>query len=98
MTETSRFLTRSDGAIDMNVNGAAPEVSVFEIMPVLNKADLEQDPIFGVVDERLLAVHRVSAVTGEGIEQRKYSLFELIPEAPTRVETSSFVGNDYPKR
>ncbi len=52
----------------------------------LNKADLEANPVFEIGDERLLAVRTVSAATGDGIEQLKHSLFELIPEAPTRAE------------
>lgn len=53
---------------------------------VLNKSDLEPNPVFDVEDRRLLAVHTVSAATGDGIEQLKHSLFAFIPETPTRVE------------
>src|SRR3954452_6871124 len=47
---------------------------------VLNKSDLlpEAAP-FGVEDERIVAVFRVSAATGHGIEDMKRRLFELCP-------------------
>jgi GTPase len=48
---------------------------------VLNKIDLlAEPPGFGVDDERILRVFRVSAATGAGIEELKRSLFELVPE------------------
>jgi GTPase len=47
---------------------------------VLNKIDLRPDPPdFGVEDERIVAVFRVSAATGAGIEALRLALFELIP-------------------
>jgi GTP-binding protein len=46
---------------------------------VLNKIDLLRDPPFGVVDERILRVFRVSAGTGEGIAELARALFELCP-------------------
>ncbi len=50
---------------------------------VLNKADLTPDPApFSVVDSRIVAVHRVSCATGEGIEELKRALFTLCPSAP----------------
>jgi GTP-binding protein len=50
---------------------------------VLNKADLSPDPApFSVDDPRILAVHRVSCVTGAGIDDLKHALFALCPEAP----------------
>ena len=49
---------------------------------VLNKIDLVAAPRhFPVDDSRVLAVTSVSAVTGEGIDELKRTLFELIPEA-----------------
>ena len=55
---------------------------------VLNKADLEAHPVFQVADRRILSLQNVSAVTGEGVEQLKHSLFDLIPEASTKIEVS----------
>jgi hypothetical protein len=45
---------------------------------VLNKIDLlAEPPLFAVTDERIVRVFRVSAATGEGLEELKRSLFEL---------------------
>ena len=50
---------------------------------VLNKADLSPEPAqFDVKDERIVAVHRVSCATGEGIRELERSLFTLCPSAP----------------
>ncbi|HKY25055.1 MAG TPA: GTPase, partial [Gaiella sp.] len=50
---------------------------------VLNKADLSPEPApFGVVDSRILAVHRVSCASGAGIGELKQALFTLCPAAP----------------
>jgi GTPase len=48
---------------------------------VLNKTDLLADPAFGVRDERIARVFRVSCATGAGIEELKRGLFELCPPA-----------------
>ncbi len=48
---------------------------------VLNKIDLEPRPVFDLEDERVLAVLRISAVTGAGIEELRRALFALIPES-----------------
>ena len=49
---------------------------------VLNKADLAPEPAaFGVEDTRIVAVHRVSCVTGEGITELERALFALCPAA-----------------
>jgi len=56
---------------------------------VLNKIDLAVPAAFTLSDPRVLAVVRVSALTGEGVEGLKRVLFELIPAAaPAAVETS----------
>jgi GTP-binding protein len=48
---------------------------------VLNKTDLTPEPpAFGVDDERILRVFRVSAATGAGIEDLRRALFELVPQ------------------
>jgi GTP-binding protein len=50
---------------------------------VLNKADLTREPApFDVADDRVLAVLRVSCVTGAGIDDLKRALFALCPAAP----------------
>ena len=53
---------------------------------VLNKIDLRPDePAFGIEDERIVRVFRVSAATGAGIDALKLALFELVPqEAPVQ--------------
>ena len=51
---------------------------------VLNKIDLLPEAArFPVEDERVVAVFRVSAATGEGIEELKRTLFTLVPPAPS---------------
>jgi GTP-binding protein len=49
---------------------------------VLNKIDLRPDstPPFGIEDERIVRVFRVSAATGAGIDALRLSLFELVPQ------------------
>jgi GTPase len=50
---------------------------------VLNKIDAVRGPTaFVVGDPRIVAVFRVSALTGEGIEHLKRSLFALVPPVP----------------
>ncbi len=50
---------------------------------VLNKADLLPGPAaFGVEDDRIVGVFRVSCATGAGIDELKRALFELCPAAP----------------
>jgi GTPase len=52
---------------------------------LLNKTDLSPDPpAFGIEDERIVRVLRVSAATGAGIDDLKRTLFELVPQ--TEVE------------
>ncbi|HVP75616.1 MAG TPA: GTPase ObgE [Gaiellaceae bacterium] len=46
---------------------------------VLNKIDLRSDsPPFGIEDERIVRVFRVSAATGAGIDALRLALFELV--------------------
>ena len=47
---------------------------------VLNKIDLVPDPEFGIDDQRVIAVLRVSCATGAGIDELRRSLFTLVPE------------------
>jgi GTPase len=54
---------------------------------VLNKIDLlPEPPDFLLDDDRVVHVFRVSAATGEGIEELKRTLFTLVPPAPAPVE------------
>ncbi|HZQ81132.1 MAG TPA: GTPase ObgE [Gaiellaceae bacterium] len=47
---------------------------------VLNKIDLEPDPVFAIEDERIVAVFRLSCATGEGVDDFRRRLFTLVPE------------------
>jgi GTPase len=48
---------------------------------VLNKTDLSPEPpSFGVEDDRILRVLRVSAATGAGLDELRKTLFELVPQ------------------
>jgi 50S ribosomal subunit-associated GTPase HflX len=48
---------------------------------VLNKIDLSPEPpLFGIEDERILRVLRVSAATGAGLDDLRRTLFELVPQ------------------
>jgi len=55
---------------------------------VLNKIDLVPDPEFTIDDERVIAVFRLSCATGEGLDDFRRALFELVPpaELPERGE------------
>jgi GTPase len=55
---------------------------------VLNKIDLlPEAPDFTVEAERVVAVFRVSAATGEGIDELKRTLFSLVPPQPSAPAT-----------
>lgn len=48
---------------------------------VLNKIDLRPEPpSFGIEDERILRVLRLSAATGAGLDELRGTLFELLPQ------------------
>jgi 50S ribosomal subunit-associated GTPase HflX len=48
---------------------------------VLNKIDLNPEPpSFGIEDERILRVLRVSAATGAGLDELRRTLFEHVPQ------------------
>ncbi|MFN2627026.1 MAG: GTPase ObgE [Gaiellaceae bacterium] len=50
---------------------------------VLNKIDLLSEPAeFGVEDERIIRVFRISAATGVGIDELRRALFRLCPAQP----------------
>ena len=52
---------------------------------VLTKADLGVETALGVQDERVRAIVRTSAVTGDGIDELERALFAEIPPAPEPV-------------
>jgi GTP-binding protein len=63
---------------------------------VLNKIDLlTEPPELGVDDERIVAVYRVSAATGAGIEEFQRGLFQHIPEPEALPEESPEGLADY---
>jgi GTP-binding protein len=47
---------------------------------VLNKIDLEPQPVFTVEDSRIVTVLRLSCATGEGLDEFRKALFSLVPE------------------
>ena len=50
---------------------------------VLNKTDLlTESPDFGLEDDRIVRVFRISCATGAGVEELRRALFELCPPAP----------------
>src|SRR5581483_7007251 len=54
---------------------------------VLNKTDLRPEPpSFGIEDERIERVLRVSAATGAGLDELRRTLFELVPQAEEPAE------------
>jgi GTP-binding protein len=64
---------------------------------VLNKIDLRPDPAsFGIADERLVGVFRLSAATGAGLDEFRRALFGLVPSdvvvaAPAAAELVDFL-------
>jgi GTPase len=59
---------------------------------VLNKIDLEPNPVFTIEDPRIVAVHRLSCATGEGVAAFTADLFRLVPEpAPVEREADELV-------
>jgi GTP-binding protein len=55
---------------------------------VLNKVDLRPEPAFGIEDERILRVLRVSAATGAGLDELRKVLFELVPQEDVHEQPS----------
>jgi GTP-binding protein len=53
---------------------------------VLNKIDILRSPTFQVDDRRIVGVFPVSALTGEGVQELKSALFDLVP--PPSAESS----------
>jgi GTP-binding protein len=56
---------------------------------VLNKADLSPEPApFGVRDERIVAVLRLSCATGAGVDALRHALFEHLVETEDREDAA----------
>jgi GTP-binding protein len=80
----------SEGDADERFRAIDRELALYDAglegrpqLVVLNKADLLPGPApFGVEDERIVGVHRVSCATGQGVEELERMLFALCPEAP----------------
>lgn len=69
-------------AIDRELRAYGAGLAERPQIVVLNKVDLvARAPDLELDDERVLAVVRTSAVTGEGIEEVKRALFELVPDS-----------------
>ena len=80
-------------AIDRELRGYGAGLADRPQLVVLNKIDLlDEAPRFGVVDERVLAVVPLSAVTGAGVEELRRALFELVPEAPSESRAAEEVA------
>ncbi len=48
---------------------------------ILNKIDLSPEPpAFGIEDDRIVRVFRVSAATGAGVDELRRALFQLVPQ------------------
>jgi GTP-binding protein len=63
---------------------------------VLNKIDLRPDePPFGVEDERIVRVLRVSAATGAGLDELRRALFELVPPEEGHAEPAAAEPVDF---
>jgi GTP-binding protein len=67
-------------AIDAELVAYGAGLELRPQLVVLNKIDLHPDPAFGVADERIVAVFRLSCATGEGLEEFRRALFTLVPE------------------
>jgi GTP-binding protein len=73
--------------IDVELSAYGAGLDRLPQIVVLNKLDLEPEPEFGIVDERIVAVFPLSCATGEGIDAFRAALFTLVPEPAPRVET-----------
>src|SRR5204862_869706 len=71
-------------AIDAELAAYGAELDERPQVVVLNKTDLRPEPpSFGIEDERIVGVFRVSAATGAGLDEFRRALFALVPvEAP----------------
>jgi GTPase len=81
-------------AIDGELAAYGAGLDALPQIVVLNKLDLLQEPpSLGVEDERVVRIFRVSAATGQGVEELKRALFELVEpaEPPAAVDEEGLV-------
>jgi len=76
-------------AIDAELAAYGAELAERAQVVVLNKTDLRpESPSFGIDDDRIVGVFRVSAATGAGLDELRRALFALVPvEAPAPAPT-----------
>jgi GTP-binding protein len=76
-------------AIDGELQAYGAELADRPQIVVLSKVDLVGEaPSFEIEDPRVLAVVATSAVTGQGIEELKTTLFDLVPEQAPALSAS----------
>jgi GTP-binding protein len=79
-------------AIDVELSAYGSRLDELPQLVVLNKIDLEPDPEFDIVDDRIVRVFRISCATGAGIDELRKALFTLVPEpAPIPVDRDAVV-------
>jgi GTP-binding protein len=73
-------------AIDRELRAYGAGLAERPQIVVLNKVDLAPDATIRLDDDRVRAIVRTSAATGEGIDALVRALFELVPVEPPRPE------------
>jgi GTP-binding protein len=69
------------GTIDAELSAYGAGLDERPQVVVLNKIDLSPEALsFGIEDERIVRVLRVSAATGAGLDELRKALFELVPQ------------------
>ncbi|MEO8290573.1 MAG: GTPase ObgE [Gaiellaceae bacterium] len=80
--EATEDVEQRFATIDRELRGYGAGLADRPQIVVLSKIDLvPEPPPFGLDDPRVRAVCPVSAVTGQGVEELKRSLFEFVPES-----------------
>jgi GTP-binding protein len=83
-------------AIDHELSAYGADLDALPQVVVLNKIDLlPEPPELAVEDERIIAVYRVSAVTGAGIDDFQRGLFAHVPEPEALPEAKTEGLADY---
>jgi GTPase len=83
-------------AIDRELSAYGAGLDALPQVVVLNKIDLlPEPPELAVEDERIIAVYRVSAVTGAGIDDFQRGLFAHVPEPEALPEAKTEGLADY---
>jgi GTP-binding protein len=81
-------------AIDAELAAYGAGLDELPQIVVLNKIDLEPDPVFTIDDPRVVAVYPLSCATGAGIDEFRKALFTIVP-APKRVVVEGDETVDY---